>query len=60
MKKVRVGFVGVGGIATVHLKNVANNENAEIVAVCDISEENAKKQGEAFQAAIYTDFRRND
>ena len=27
----------------------------EIVAVCDISEENAKKQGEAFQAAIYTD-----
>lgn len=56
MSKVKVGFVGVGGIATVHLKNVANNEDAEIVAVCDISEENAKKQGEAFGAAIYTDF----
>lgn len=56
MKKVRVGFVGVGGIATVHLKNVAKNENAQIVAVCDISEENAKKQGETFQASIYTDF----
>ena len=28
MGKVKVGFVGVGGIATVHLKNVSNNEDA--------------------------------
>ncbi|MEK3889965.1 Gfo/Idh/MocA family protein [Bacillus sp. FSL K6-3431] len=56
MTKVKVGFLGVGGIATVHLKNVQKMEMAEIVAVCDISEENAKKQGEAFQATVYTDF----
>ncbi|MBS4179354.1 Gfo/Idh/MocA family protein [Lederbergia citrea] len=56
MEKVKVGFVGVGGIATVHLKNISNNEHAEIVAVCDISEENAKKQGETFNATAYTDF----
>jgi len=43
MDKVKVGFVGVGGIASVHLKNVSENEHAEIVAVCDINEENAKK-----------------
>lgn len=55
MEKVKVGFVGVGGIATVHLNNVSKNADAEIVAVCDISEVNAKKQGEAFQAAVYTD-----
>ncbi|MBS4220423.1 Gfo/Idh/MocA family oxidoreductase [Bacillus sp. FJAT-49711] len=55
MEKVKVGFVGVGGIATVHLKNVSENENAEIVAVCDINEENAKKQGEAYNATFYTD-----
>ncbi|MBS4198222.1 Gfo/Idh/MocA family oxidoreductase [Bacillus sp. FJAT-49732] len=56
MDKVKVGFVGVGGIASVHLKNVSENEHAEIVAVCDINEENAKKQGEAYNASIYTDF----
>ncbi|MCR2823466.1 Gfo/Idh/MocA family protein [Lederbergia panacisoli] len=56
MEKVKVGFVGVGGIASVHLKNVSENENAEIVAVCDINEENAEKQGEAYNASVYTDF----
>jgi len=56
MDKVKVGFVGVGGIASVHLKNVSENEHAEIVAFCDINEENAKKQGEAYNASVYTDF----
>jgi len=56
MDKVKVGFVGVGGIASVHLKNVSENEHAEIVAVCDINEENAKKQSEAYNASVYTDF----
>ncbi|MCM3110802.1 Gfo/Idh/MocA family protein [Lederbergia lenta] len=56
MEKVKVGFLGVGGIATAHLKNVQNMEDAEIVAVCDISEENAKRQGATFQAAVYTDY----
>src|SRR5690625_1238685 len=56
MNKVKVGFIGVGGVATVHLNNVAQNEQAEIVAVCDISEEQVKKQGEAFQANMYVDF----
>ena len=56
MKKVKVGFIGVGGIATVHLNNVAKNEEAEIVAVCDISKENVEKQGKAFQATTYTDY----
>lgn len=56
MDKVKVGFVGVGGIASVHLKNVSENEHAEIVAVCDINEENAKKQGAAYNASVYTDF----
>ncbi|MBS4197411.1 Gfo/Idh/MocA family protein [Lederbergia citri] len=56
MEKVKVGFVGVGGIASVHLKNVSENEYAEIIAVCDINEESAKKQGEAYNASSYTDF----
>jgi predicted dehydrogenase len=55
MSKVKVGFVGVGGIAGVHLENVSKNSDAEIVAVCDIVEESAKKKGLQYNAAAYTD-----
>ncbi|PLS09652.1 Gfo/Idh/MocA family protein [Neobacillus cucumis] len=55
MRKVKVGFVGVGGIAGVHLENVKKCDHAEIVAVCDIVEESAKKKGLEFNAAVYTD-----
>ncbi|WP_338788716.1 Gfo/Idh/MocA family oxidoreductase [Metabacillus sp. FJAT-53654] len=55
MSKVKVGFVGVGGIAGVHLENVSKNSHAEIVAVCDIAEESAKKKGLQYNASAYTD-----
>jgi predicted dehydrogenase len=55
MSKVKVGFVGVGGIAGVHLENVSKNIHAEIVAVCDIAEESAKKKGLQYNASAYTD-----
>ncbi|GIN70568.1 hypothetical protein J14TS2_10430 [Bacillus sp. J14TS2] len=55
MAKVRVGFVGVGGIANAHLNNISQNEDAEIVAVCDIAEEAAIRQGEKYKATVYTD-----
>jgi predicted dehydrogenase len=55
MEKVRVGFVGVGGIASLHLKNINNNEQAEIVAVCDIVQENALRVGSEYSANAYTD-----
>ncbi|NGP45941.1 Gfo/Idh/MocA family oxidoreductase [Bacillaceae bacterium SIJ1] len=55
MSKVKVGFIGVGGIASVHLKNISDNENAEIVAVCDISEENVQRASSQYGAPAYTD-----
>lgn len=55
MNKVRVGFVGVGGIAGVHLENISKNNHAEIIAVCDIAEESAKKKGMKYNASFYTD-----
>jgi predicted dehydrogenase len=55
MSKVKVGFVGVGGIAGVHLENVSKNSHADIVAVCDIAEESAKKKGLQYNASAYTD-----
>lgn len=57
MGKVKVAFIGVGGIATAHLNNIAQNEQADIVAVCDISQENAQKQGKAFSAKSYTNYK---
>jgi len=55
MEKVRVGFIGVGGIAAVHLKNISKNDQAEIVAVCDIVQENAMRVGVEYGATSYTD-----
>ncbi len=36
---VRVGFVGVGGMGSVHVQNFLNIEGVEIRAICDIVEE---------------------
>jgi len=38
MSKVRIGFVGVGGMGTAHLRNLLLIDGAEIVAVCDLLE----------------------
>ena len=37
MEEVRIGFVGVGGMGTVHVRNQLNIEGARITAVCDIN-----------------------
>ncbi|PLR69170.1 Gfo/Idh/MocA family protein [Bacillus sp. UMB0893] len=55
MAKVKVGFIGVGGIASVHLKNLSLNEHAEIAAVCDLSEERVKEASQLYGAKGYTD-----
>ncbi|MBC7360895.1 MAG: Gfo/Idh/MocA family oxidoreductase [Candidatus Aminicenantes bacterium] len=36
---VKVGFVGVGGMGSVHVQNFLNIEGVEIKAICDIVEE---------------------
>ncbi|WP_066189728.1 Gfo/Idh/MocA family protein [Gracilibacillus timonensis] len=54
MTKVKVGFVGVGGIAATHLKNLSANEAVDITSVCDIVEANAVRVGEEHQATAYT------
>lgn len=62
---VRIGFIGVGGIAVSHLANLLANSDAEIVALCDLSEgqiERARQAiagatGRRLDAATYTDYR---
>ncbi|RXZ76580.1 gfo/Idh/MocA family oxidoreductase [Paenibacillaceae bacterium] len=58
MTKIRIGIVGVGLIGQTHLKNYAEIEDAEVVAVCDINGQAARKVAEDFQIKdVYTDFR---
>ncbi|HIU77302.1 MAG TPA: Gfo/Idh/MocA family oxidoreductase [Candidatus Pelethocola excrementipullorum] len=60
MRKLKIGIVGCGGIATgKHLPAIKKNGNFEIVAFCDIIKERAeevKKEYGAKDAKIYTDY----
>ncbi|MFC1564955.1 Gfo/Idh/MocA family protein, partial [candidate division KSB1 bacterium] len=40
---VRIGFVGVGGMGTAHVRNFIRIEGVEIKALCDIVEDHAKR-----------------
>ena len=54
MKKVRVGFVGAGGIVNVHLQHIRKNEMARVTAICDIHEETALRKAQEYGGAAYT------
>jgi predicted dehydrogenase len=54
LKNVRVGFVGAGGIANVHLQHVSKNEMADITAICDIHADTALEKAKEYGAAAYT------
>lgn len=61
MRKVKIGIIGVGGIASgKHMSNLARLENVELVGFCDPirerAEEGAKKYGTA-DAKVLTDYR---
>jgi myo-inositol 2-dehydrogenase/D-chiro-inositol 1-dehydrogenase len=51
--KVRVGFVGAGGIAGSHLGELAKMDDVEVVAICDIVEEKAKNRAADFGGAPF-------
>lgn len=43
MERVRIGFVGVGGMGTHHVRNLVKIDGVDIVAICDIREEHTKR-----------------
>ena len=51
LDRVRIGFVGVGGMGTVHLENLLLLEGVELRAVCDIREAHAARAAEKVVAA---------
>ena len=46
MSKLRVGVVGVGGIARTHMPGWAASEHAEVVAGSDVSQEALNRWGQ--------------
>lgn len=61
MKKVRVGIIGIGGIATgKHIPELLNTNECEITAICDIDENRLKTIGDKLQldqAHRFTDYK---
>ena len=56
MAVVRVAFIGAGGNASGHMKRVKELvEDTEIVAICDVDAERAKKATEEFGGTPYRD-----
>jgi predicted dehydrogenase len=58
--KIRVGFIGCGQIARLHLTQYAKmTNNVEVVALCDISEPCAAQAAKDFNVGVtYTDYRK--
>ncbi len=60
MDKVKISVIGAGTLASyVHYPSLSQIEDAEIVGVCDLIEEKAKKIAEKYKIpAIFTDYKK--
>lgn len=56
MKQYRAGIIGCGSIFPMHSVSITKQENAKLVAVCDIKEERAKRRAEEYNCAYYLDY----
>ena len=54
---LRVGCIGVGGIAGAHLPNVAGRSNTRIAALCDLDERRLQEAASKWGANAYTDYK---
>lgn len=61
MKKVRIGLIGVGGIAQgAHLPPLSESPDVEITALCDINPDTLKKVGDRYgvpESRRFSDYR---
>ena len=53
---VRIGFVGTGGIANHHLRILAQLDEAELVAFCDVAEEKALAAASEYGGRAYSHY----
>ncbi len=55
IEQIRIGFVGAGGMGSIHIQNLARVPGAVITAVCDASEENARQAAKFITDAGHPD-----
>jgi predicted dehydrogenase len=58
MGQVRIGFVGSGGIARAHLRRLKEIDEAEVVALSDVSEAAVQSASEEFGGTAYSDYQK--
>lgn len=56
-RQYRVCIIGCGVIAPNHIKALMENEQTDLVAVCDVIEERARARAEMAGCTYYTDYR---
>jgi len=54
--KVKVGFIGTGGIAGNHLSNLKGFDDVEFAAMCDVQKERAESRAKDFGGNAYTNY----
>ncbi len=54
---VKIGFIGVGGIAGSHLERLSQIEEERVVAVCDVLKEKAEAAAKKYQATSYMEYK---
>ena len=54
---VRIGFVGSGGIAGHHMRQLVTLENAKMVAFCDIDSSRAENAAKEYEGTAYTSYK---
>jgi predicted dehydrogenase len=58
LTKIRIGIIGVGIIGKAHLDQYADITGAEVVAVCDINEREARQVADKYRIPdVYTDYK---
>lgn len=54
---LKVGVIGIGSISEMHIVPYLKNEDVELIAFCDISEERLQEKGEKYGVEnLYTDY----
>ena len=54
--KVRIAFIGTGGIAQAHMERLSRIPDVEFVGMCDIDEEKARGTSVTYGGRVYTDY----
>ncbi len=54
---IRIGFIGTGGIAGVHINNLRQIEGVELVGFYDVVSEKAEQRAQQFGGVAYSDYR---